>query len=189
MGGAWVPNDGFFFWASNHGLESTVPEPATILLVTIGGAVVLVVCRGGETGAVRGKAPPGGGIRRDANSREVVAPYALPRPPGGVREAGSPSRMTTSEKGGDASPVNGVPHARAKDPKCPCWHSKLAHRPARIMERLPRHPPKSWSSPGMNLAGDHPRSPVDRNSKGATRRSEINATFLQALRVVQNAWP
>ena len=74
VGGAWVPNDGFFFWASNHGLESTVPEPATILLVTIGGAVVLVVCRGGETGAVRGKAPTGGGIRRDANSREVVAP-------------------------------------------------------------------------------------------------------------------
>jgi hypothetical protein len=41
IGGAFVPNDGFFFWSSNHGIES-VPEPATVAL-TGGGLLVLAL--------------------------------------------------------------------------------------------------------------------------------------------------
>jgi len=78
VGGAWVPNDGFLFWASNHGLESTAPEPVTILLVTLEAPSCLSCAVAGRSAPSSwGKAPTGGGIRRDANSREVVAPYAL----------------------------------------------------------------------------------------------------------------
>ncbi|MHB8745501.1 MAG: hypothetical protein ACYC7I_03090 [Gammaproteobacteria bacterium] len=40
VNGAWIPNDGLFFWSSDHGAEATVPLPAALQLF-FAGAVLL----------------------------------------------------------------------------------------------------------------------------------------------------